>query len=336
MARAVEALAAAVALGGSACCSLQVVLGGAAAAEPPAERTTQKAFLQLRLLDVTDPALPPSLDGEKPYIHSCVCKASITFHCIVTNHQSTMPASGDQHYCGGRTGSATVFKPPLSQQRYRCVAQLLRRAGATTVLDLGCGDGKFLEHLLLDRHHGQNPPACPGSGQSGGGSPADLEMADHQPEHRNGSEIADVAPVGEALPRTAVESGATYGAGWQRLFGLDISESAVDRGNRRLQVPTATCPTAPQSCIPECNCRVNHGLILLKGALCCRAQHCRSCLLASALPFSCSCRTSAAQSQACYLYSQLAQDTGGQQATNLRACSKHGVKMSSVCCVMSC
>ena len=41
-----------------------------------------------------------------------------------------------------------IFSPPLSQQRYRCIAQNLR--GAATVLDLGCGDGKFLEHLLME------------------------------------------------------------------------------------------------------------------------------------------------------------------------------------------
>ena len=43
-----------------------------------------------------------------------------------------------------------IFSPPLSQQRYRRVAQILR--GAATVLDLGCSDGKFLEHLLMEGH----------------------------------------------------------------------------------------------------------------------------------------------------------------------------------------
>ena len=53
---------------------------------------------------------------------------------------------GSHHFaCIAHVG---VFKPPLSQQRYQYVAQALRDAAATDVLDLGCGDGKLLEFLL--------------------------------------------------------------------------------------------------------------------------------------------------------------------------------------------
>jgi syndecan 1 len=88
-----------------------------------------------------------------------------------------------------------VFKPPLSQQRYQHVADVLRVAGARNILDLGCGDGKLLEFLL--------------SGAAGEGG----------------------AAKGSAI-------------GWQRLTGLDVSESAVARGSRRLQVPCSSLDAA--------------------------------------------------------------------------------------------
>ena len=87
---------------------------------------------------------------------------------------------------------AGVFKPPLGQQRYQHVASLLRGAGASNVLDLGCGDGKLLDFLLSQTANG------------GGG---------------------------------AANSNAV---GWRRLTGLDVSESAVARGCKRVQVPAGS------------------------------------------------------------------------------------------------
>jgi SAM-dependent methyltransferase len=40
------------------------------------------------------------------------------------------------------------FKPPLAQQRQTAVAKLLHSAGAARVVELGCGDGALLKHLL--------------------------------------------------------------------------------------------------------------------------------------------------------------------------------------------
>jgi hypothetical protein len=40
------------------------------------------------------------------------------------------------------------FKPQLAQQRQTSVARLLHDAGATSVVELGCGDGALMKHLL--------------------------------------------------------------------------------------------------------------------------------------------------------------------------------------------
>lgn len=41
-----------------------------------------------------------------------------------------------------------LFDVPLSQQRYAFVLDVIRQHSAQSVVDLGCGDGKFLEYLL--------------------------------------------------------------------------------------------------------------------------------------------------------------------------------------------
>jgi cyclopropane fatty-acyl-phospholipid synthase-like methyltransferase len=38
-----------------------------------------------------------------------------------------------------------LFAPPAAAQRYALVASLAVAAGAKTVLDLGCGDGKLIQ-----------------------------------------------------------------------------------------------------------------------------------------------------------------------------------------------
>lgn len=43
-----------------------------------------------------------------------------------------------------------LFSPPASAQRYALVGSLLISAGARTLIDLGCGDGKLLQHLASD------------------------------------------------------------------------------------------------------------------------------------------------------------------------------------------
>ena len=48
---------------------------------------------------------------------------------------------------GGAESQKRMFDPPLSQQRYELVFNLLRAADASTVVDLGCGDGKLLEYI---------------------------------------------------------------------------------------------------------------------------------------------------------------------------------------------
>ena len=46
-------------------------------------------------------------------------------------------------------GADRLFQPPIAAQRHAFVAAALRRAGARTFVDLGCGDGKLLEYLVL-------------------------------------------------------------------------------------------------------------------------------------------------------------------------------------------
>jgi 3' terminal RNA ribose 2'-O-methyltransferase Hen1 len=50
-------------------------------------------------------------------------------------------------------GEEMVLEKPmnLNEQRLRSVAQVLREAGAKRVVDLGCGEGRLLEHLLKER-----------------------------------------------------------------------------------------------------------------------------------------------------------------------------------------
>jgi hypothetical protein len=45
-------------------------------------------------------------------------------------------------------GHGRMFEPPIAVQRHAFVAAALRRAGARTFVDLGCGDGRLLEHLV--------------------------------------------------------------------------------------------------------------------------------------------------------------------------------------------
>ena len=106
-------------------------------------------------------------------------------HRVLTKKR--MAANGVRCIPHVQRSCAGVFKPPLSQQRYQHVTDVLHGAGARDILDLGCGDGKLLEFLLS---------AATGAG---------------------------VAVKGSV-------------AGWQRLTGLDVSESAIARGCRRLQV----------------------------------------------------------------------------------------------------
>ena len=110
-----------------------------------------------------------------------ICPSTFVIYCILTQGHGSVT---------GFWMNAGVFSPPLSQQRYQHVAAALREAAATDILDLGCGDGKLLEHLL--------------SAADGG---------------RHGTASND------------------SGVQWRRLAGLDISESAVARGAKRLQVP---------------------------------------------------------------------------------------------------
>ena len=52
----------------------------------------------------------------------------------------------------GRSGTPAEEEPTsLNDQRHRAVAQALHQAGATSVLDLGCGEGKLLRLLLADK-----------------------------------------------------------------------------------------------------------------------------------------------------------------------------------------
>ncbi len=45
-------------------------------------------------------------------------------------------------------GHERMFEPHIAVQRHAFVAAALRRAGARTFVDLGCGDGRLLEHLV--------------------------------------------------------------------------------------------------------------------------------------------------------------------------------------------
>ncbi|KAG2487927.1 hypothetical protein HYH03_013507 [Edaphochlamys debaryana] len=49
----------------------------------------------------------------------------------------------------GAAGGPALFTPPLGQQRMQAVAAVLRREGAATLVDLGCGEGRLIEGLVL-------------------------------------------------------------------------------------------------------------------------------------------------------------------------------------------
>ncbi|GLI69182.1 hypothetical protein VaNZ11_013751, partial [Volvox africanus] len=56
----------------------------------------------------------------------------------------------DGRAAGG--GGPALFTPPLGQQRMEAVAALLRREDVGTLVDLGCGECRLMEGLLLGRH----------------------------------------------------------------------------------------------------------------------------------------------------------------------------------------
>ncbi len=68
-------------------------------------------------------------------------------HATLASRPHLQDASQPQnhHAC-----AVALFSPPAAAQRYALVTQLLRSAGAKTVVDLGCGDGKLLQHLASD------------------------------------------------------------------------------------------------------------------------------------------------------------------------------------------
>lgn len=49
---------------------------------------------------------------------------------------------------GTSTSCPTVFSPPMSQQRHAYLADLVYKFGATTIVDLGCGEASLFRHML--------------------------------------------------------------------------------------------------------------------------------------------------------------------------------------------
>lgn len=56
-------------------------------------------------------------------------------------------------------GTERLFQPPIAVQRHAFVAAALRRARATSFVDLGCGDGKLLEYLVTQVRSPPKPSA---------------------------------------------------------------------------------------------------------------------------------------------------------------------------------
>jgi SAM-dependent methyltransferase len=63
-----------------------------------------------------------------------------------------LPQAATAAAASGQTASQTniIFDPSLSLQRRRLVSQLVKQQQAATVVDIGCGEGALLKHLLCD------------------------------------------------------------------------------------------------------------------------------------------------------------------------------------------
>ncbi|KAL0050416.1 hypothetical protein WJX82_010839 [Trebouxia sp. C0006] len=74
---------------------------------------------------------PELLMGACPWLHC-------SLHMTYLGHRYPVSAAP----------TAPLFDPPLSLQRHALVAGVLEQSGVKRVVDLGCGEGKLLEHLI--------------------------------------------------------------------------------------------------------------------------------------------------------------------------------------------
>lgn len=74
---------------------------------------------------------PQLLAGSCPRLH---CELRLTY----LGHRYPAPAAP----------AAALFDPPLALQRHALVAGVMEQSGAQRLVDLGCGEGKLLEHLI--------------------------------------------------------------------------------------------------------------------------------------------------------------------------------------------
>lgn len=63
----------------------------------------------------------------------------------------TQPKAPTAAAAAGQTaGQTSIFDPSLSLQRRRLVSDLVKQQGAAVVVDVGCGEGALIKHLLCD------------------------------------------------------------------------------------------------------------------------------------------------------------------------------------------
>ncbi|KAH9960904.1 hypothetical protein BC827DRAFT_1294816 [Russula dissimulans] len=120
-------------------------------------------------------------------------------------------------------GSQVKFFPPLHEQRRSWALEILRRERVTTVLDAGCGEGVFLQHLTHAPPWRAHTPETP--------APAVFEKPDFiHVRELHGLDITR----SDLLHAIDVTAPPKHGYGWTRFEQLDIS---VWEGG--LEVPNA-------------------------------------------------------------------------------------------------
>ncbi|GIL99785.1 hypothetical protein Vretimale_4904, partial [Volvox reticuliferus] len=127
---------------------LSLVVG--AAGTPAVPPIVDQAVRQLRVGGIARCRLPTPLEG-------CDVVGG-GFAAVDTDvelkllHASLPVVDGRVAGVGGASAGPPLFTPPLGQQRMEAVAALLRRENVATLVDLGCGECRLMEGLLLGRH----------------------------------------------------------------------------------------------------------------------------------------------------------------------------------------
>ncbi|KAG2442401.1 hypothetical protein HXX76_002487 [Chlamydomonas incerta] len=130
--------------------------GGGRGAVPP---QLDAALRRLRVGGRARLRLPVHLDGVNPFTQdrqppgaAAAASAPVAAVCEVRLLHCSLPVVEGRGHVAGSGGGPALFSPPLGAQRMQAVAAALRREGAASLLDLGCGDAKLIEGLLLGRH----------------------------------------------------------------------------------------------------------------------------------------------------------------------------------------